>query len=324
MKFVDLFSGIGGFRQGLEDNGFNCVFSADNNPHAVKSYFANYGDEAECDISVLDPYTLPDFDILTAGFPCQPFSAAGKKEGFKDKTRGTLFFNLVDILEKKKPKAFIFENVKNIYTHDSGNTLKVILAALEGLGYTVSLAVLNARDFGLPQARERVFFVGILGGVSFNFDNLRRDPIASMESFLDDDYGQFEYLDESEYTLLPEDIKKVQKSGLIFAGYRNKAARTNGVTEGNLHHSRNHKQQNRIYDARGIYSTISSQEKSGRYFILHNERVRKLTLNECYRFMGFSENFQRIGPKSEDYARIGNSVSINVVREIGRELRSIL
>ena len=322
-EFIDLFAGIGGFRQGLETSGMECVFSADNNPHAVKAYTANYGDNPECDISALDPATLPDFDIACGGFPCQPFSKAGKGEGFKDQTRGTLFFNLASILEEKKPESFIFENVKNIFTHDSGKTIKTIISTLESLGYTVSTAVLNARDFGVPQSRERVFFVGTRNNVTFDFDTLPRTRIDSMVNFLDKDTGQFEYLDESEYTLIDESQRKVQKTGLVFAGYRNKPGRNAGVNPENLHHSRNHKQPNRIYDAEGTHPTFSAQEKSGRYFILHNGRVRKLTIQECYRFMGFPEDFIRIGPKGEDYARIGNSVCVNIVREIGRELKSL-
>lgn len=323
-RFIDLFAGIGGFRQGLETNGFNCVFSADNHPHAIKAYTANYGEDPTCDISTLSPASLPDFDIACGGFPCQPFSKAGKGEGFKDQTRGTLFFNLAQILEEKEPEAFIFENVKNIFTHDSGNTIKTIISTLESLGYTVSTAVLNARDFGVPQSRERVFFVGNRSGIEFDFSTLQTNRVDSMIDFLDEDKGQFEWLDESEYTLLPEATRKLQKTGLIFAGYRNKAGRVAGVNPDNLHHSRNHKQPNRIYDARGTHPTFSAQEKSGRYFILHDGRVRRLTIEECYRFMGFPEDFLRIGPRGEDYARIGNSVCVPIIREIGRELNRTL
>lgn len=325
LSFIDLFAGIGGFRQGLESHGLSCVFSADNNPHAIKAYTANYGENPECDISALDPSNLPDFDVVCGGFPCQPFSKAGKGEGFKDQTRGTLFFNLAAILEEKQPAAFIFENVKNIFTHDSGRTFKTIIATLESLGYNVSTEVLNARDFGVPQSRERVFFVGIKDSdVKFDFAKLNRDRVESMADFLDADKGQFEYLDESEYTLLPEDQRKVQKTGLIFAGYRNKPGRGAGVNPDNPHHSRNHKQPNRIYDSRGTHPTFSAQEKSGRYFVLHEGKVRKLTIEECYRFMGFPEDFNRIGPKGEDYARIGNSVCVNIIKEITRELTPLI
>ncbi len=214
ITFIDLFAGIGGFRLGLEKEGYTCVKSCENDPHACNMYRLNFNDNPTCDITQLDPKTLPDFDVLCAGFPCQAFSVCGQQKGFYDETRGTLFFDICRILEEKKPPAFILENVKNLATHDKGNTMKVMLDSLEDLGYTVSYQVLNARDFNVPQNRERVILIGSLEGKIFNFDKLEKNTIDSMKDFLDTD-GKFTYLEPHEYTLLNE-YKKQKKSGLIF------------------------------------------------------------------------------------------------------------
>ena len=320
ITFIDLFAGIGGFRLGLEKENYKCVKSCENDPHACSMYRLNFNDNPSCDITKLDPKTLPDFDVLCAGFPCQAFSICGQRKGFYDETRGTLFFDICRILEEKKPPAFILENVKNLAAHDKGNTLKVMLDSLESLGYTVSYKVLNARDFNVPQNRERVILIGSLEGKIFNFDKLETNRIESMKNFLDKD-GKFTYLEPSEYTLLDE-YKRQEKSGLIFIGYRNKKIRKKGVRPNTEHLSRVHKQPNRIYSSEGTHPTIPSTETSGRYWIYDDNKVRKLTIDECYRFFGFPEDFKKIGNKGDLYRRIGNSVCVNMIQEIGKELRN--
>lgn len=319
ITFIDLFAGIGGFRIGLERENYQCVKSCEIDPHACNMYRLNFHNNPSCDITQLDPKSLPDFDVLCAGFPCQSFSVCGQQKGFYDETRGTLFFDICRILEEKKPPAFILENVKNLATHDKGNTLKVMLESLEDLGYTVSYSVLNARDFNVPQNRERVILIGSLEGKIFDFDKLEKNTIESMEDFLDKN-GKFTYLEPHEYTIL-EDYKKQEKSGLIFIGYRNKKLRTNGVKPNTEHLSRVHKQPNRIYSSKGTHPTISSTETSGRYWIYDNDKVRKLTIDECYRFFGFPEDFKKLGSKTDLYRRIGNSVCVNMIQEIGKELK---
>ena len=177
IKFIDLFSGIGGFRLGLESIGAKCVFSAEVDEHAVNMYKANFGDNAYCDITKVNPKDIPDFDILCAGFPCQSFSVCGKQKGFYDNIRGTLFFDIYRILKEKKPKAFILENVKNLKTHDKGNTLFVMLKSLNEIGYAVSYKVLNAKDFGVPQNRERIIIIGNIEGKLFDFNRLNEKKI---------------------------------------------------------------------------------------------------------------------------------------------------
>lgn len=315
IKFIDLFAGIGGFRLALEKIGFECVFSAEIDKHACEVYKENFGDDPYCDVTKLDAKIIPDFDLLCAGFPCQAFSISGKMKGFYDDTRGTLFFDICRILKEKQPKAFILENVQNLEKHDKGNTLRVMLDNLHQLGYTVNYQVLNAREFNSPQNRERIILVGNREGIHFDFSLIERQEPKAMKYYLDKE-GDFEYLKPEEYTLI-ENYKQQPKSGLIFIGYRNKKMRTVGVREGTEHLSRVHKQPNRIYSAEGSHPTIASQETSGRYWIYTDGKVRKLTQDECFRFMGFPCNFKRVGLKSKLYERIGNSVCVNMIEAIG-------
>lgn len=324
LKFIDLFAGIGGFRQGMEKSGYECVFSAEIDDNACEVYEANYGDNPKCDITKLDASTIPDFDVLCAGFPCQSFSISGKQKGFYDETRGTLFFDICRILEEKNPKAFILENVKNLATHDNGRTLSIMLDSLSKLGYTVNYKVLNAKNFGVPQNRERIVLVGNRLGKFYDFENIEETPISSMRNFLDLE-GDFEYLADNEYTLIDEKhIKTQSNSGLRFVGYRNKKMRTVGVREGTEHLSRVHKQPNRIYSVDGIHPTIPSQETAGRFYIYDGTSTRKLTIEECYRFMGFPKDFIRIGPLGQQYSRIGNSICVNMIEQVSKELYYLL
>ena len=167
--FIDLFAGIGGIRLGYQLNGGRCVFSSEWDKDAAKTYYYNFGEHPYGDIQKIDPATIPDFDVLLAGFPCQPFSIIGDKEGFKHETQGTLFFNIEKILLAKKPKAFMLENVRNLTAHDNGRTFKVILSHLKNAGYDVHYKVLNALDYGVPQKRERIIICGFRKKVDFEF-----------------------------------------------------------------------------------------------------------------------------------------------------------
>lgn len=327
-RFIDLFAGLGGFRIGMERNGFTCVFGSDFDRHSSEIYQENFGGDILSDVSKLDADDIPDFNVLCAGFPCQPFSSAGRQAGFGD-TRGTLFFDLCRIIEAKKPEVVFLENVKNLTTHDSGNTFRVIQEKLSQLGYTVSFKVLNAIDFGVPQARERIVIIGSLSGKEFDFSRLRTNRSEPLYTFLDED-GDHEWLDEDSYVILDDSLVKTQsKTGLRFTGYRKGKLRVNGVRENAENLSRSHKQQNRIYSADGMYSALSSQESSGRYFI-HTEKpsgemgVRKLSMDECFRIFGFPESYVRIGTPGEQYRRIGNSICVPMVEEVSRELKNQL
>jgi len=315
-KFIDLFAGIGGFRLGFEKQGFQCVFSSEMNEHAQEMYFANFGDKPFGDITKININSIPKFDILLGGFPCQPFSIAGDKKGFND-ARGTLFFDIARIVEHHKPKVVVLENVKHFKNHDKGNTLKTILLILKSFGYEISWKLLNAKDFGVPQNRERTIIIASANQIEFDFNKIKNRTEVKLKEILENE--NFEYLEKSEYTLINNPKKQV--SGLIFVGYRNKKIRKNGVRENTEHLSRVHKQPNRIYSSDGIHPTLSSQEPTGRYFIYHSGKVRKLTLKECYRLMGFPDDFKMIGIQSKLYNRVGNSIVVPMVEEIAKQVK---
>ena len=317
-KFIDLFSGIGGFRIPLQEIGGKCVFSSEFNQHAQRAYELNFGEIPFGDITNIDLETVPNHNVLCAGFPCQPFSISGKMKGFED-TRGTLIYHVFKIIEARKPEVVFLENVKHLVYHDKRRTLRTIIKHLEELDYIVSTKVLNASDFGVPQNRERIIIIGHQKK-KFDFSKIKTVAKPILEDFLDKE-NDFEYLDEP-YTILEK--QKKQDSGLIFAGYRNKAIRKAGVRPGTEHLSRVHKQPNRIYSTKGVHPALPSQESSGRFWILHNRKVRKLTINECYRIMGFPERFKFITSKSELYKQIGNSVAIPMIKEVAKEIQKQL
>ncbi len=317
-KFIDLFAGIGGIRIAFENAGGVCVFSSEINEACQKTYYANFGETPQGDITLINPKDIPDHDILTAGFPCQPFSISGKRLGFED-TRGTLFFYILNIVKTKKPKVVLLENVKHLVHHDRGNTIKVILRSLEELGYNVSWKVLNAKDFGLAQNRERIVIVASKAN-KFNFNLMpSRNEKVFIKDILEKD-GDFEYLKPEEYTILDEKYWKRQISGLIFCGYRNKKIRQNGVRENTIHLSRVHKQPNRIYYIDGTHPTIPSQETSGRFWIYDGKVVRKLTITECFRLMGFPDEYKKVSATGELYKQIGNSVPINLINSVAKSI----
>lgn len=230
--FIDLCAGIGGFHQALTNEGHTCVFSSEIDSACQKVYYDNFGINPYGDLTKINIETMPDFEILTAGFPCQPFSTCGLQKGFED-TRGTIFFDILQIIEAKKTKVVILENVKNLIYHDNGNTLKVIINSLEFLEYEVSYKVLNAIDFGLPQNRERLIIVA-QKKIKFNFDNIKLSKSQSLQEFLNIEKeisNPTLYLNPKDYVILSKIDQKIQKSGLIFVGYLKKEIWNKTVTE---------------------------------------------------------------------------------------------
>jgi DNA (cytosine-5)-methyltransferase 1 len=316
--FIDLFAGIGGFRIPMQELGGSCVFSSEYNYHAQRAYELNFGEVPFGDITKFNTDIVPKHDVLCAGFPCQPFSISGKMKGFED-TRGTLIYHVFEIIEKHQPKVVLLENVKHLVYHDKKRTLAIIVQHLEEMGYIVSKKVLNASDFGVPQNRERIIIIGHKE-TKFDFSKIKKKPKPALKEFLDRE-NDFEYLDEP-YTILDE--QKTQESGLVFAGYRNKTIRKAGVRPGTEHLSRVHKQPNRIYSTEGVHPALPSQESSGRFWILHEDEVRKLTIQECYRIMGFPDEFKLLNNKSELYRQIGNSVAIPMIRAVAEQIKTQL
>ena len=320
-KFIDLFAGIGGMRSGFELAGGQCVFSSDIDKECQQTYLDNYGELPHGDITQIDPNDIPGHDILCAGIPCQSFSVSGKQKGFDD-IRGTLFFNVLEIIKIKKPKIVCIENVKNLMYHDSGRTLKVIINNLNDCGYNVVYNILNAKDFGLAQNRERIFIIASKDSNVFDFNDIKRLLYQQViKSILDNNINSYNILLPNEYTLLPKSLwKRQQGSGLIFCGYRNKNIRQVGIKPNTLHLSRTHKQPNRIYHIDGTHPTLPSQETSGRFWIYDDNIVRKLTIIECYRLMGFPDNFKKSNVTSTAYKQIGNSIAIPVVEAVAKSI----
>ncbi|OGZ61102.1 MAG: DNA (cytosine-5-)-methyltransferase [Candidatus Spechtbacteria bacterium RIFCSPLOWO2_01_FULL_43_12] len=315
--FIDLFAGIGGFRIALENLGGKCVFSSEIDSECIKTYAVNFGEYPEGDIIKLDIKKIPKHEILCAGFPCQPFSISGHKKGFED-TRGTLFFNVLQVIKEKKPKVVFLENVKYLKYHDNKNTLKMILQNLEDIGYKAEWKILNAKDFGVAQNRERIIIIAHLKE-SFDFSKIEKQEPKKLREILDKT-GPFEFLQKDRYTILPKTKWKKQTSGLIFCGYRNMPIRKNGVRPNTEHLSRVHKQPNRIYHIDGTHPTLPSQETSGRFWIYYNKKVRKLTINECFKLQGFPNDYEKISSVGACYNQIGNAVAVPMIEGVAKEI----
>jgi len=317
MKFIDLFAGIGGIKIGFEKAGFQCVFSNDFDENAKITFDFNFSEIFETekqmvlgDIQKIPTSKIPDFDILCGGFPCQPFSIAGYKQGFKDeKERGNLFFDIVRILKAKKPKAFLLENVKNLKTHDKGNTLKVILEKLEKeLGYFVKVKVLNTMEYGnLPQNRERIYIVGFLDKKAYdNFSFPEKIKLTKTihdcleEKEVDDKYY---YNDKPLYEVLKKEIKK---RDTVYQ-WRRKYVREN---------------------KNNVCPTLTANMGMGGHnvpLILNGKGIRKLTPRECANFQGFPKNYKL--PNIADshlYKQFGNSVSIPVIQRVAENMKKAL
>jgi len=302
MRIIDLFAGIGGIRLGFENvsNHIQCVFSSEFNKYAVQTYQANFNNEkVHGDITQIDEKTIPEHDILLAGFPCQPFSQAGLKKGFDD-TRGTLFFDIERILIAKKPKAFLLENVKRLRTHDGGNTLKTIIKHLENIGYKVQYKVFNAKDFGLPQNRERIYIIGFLDSkAEFEFP----EP-----TFIQTSVGDI---------LDPQVDSKYTISDKLWAGHQRRKIENKKKGKGFGYGMVNHDSP--------YTNTISARYyKDGSEILIQQEskNPRKLTPREAARLQGFPDYFVIPVSDTQAYRQFGNSVAVNVVTSIARNILS--
>lgn len=306
--FIDLFAGLGGFRLALESLGAKCVYSNEWDKFAQTVYNDNFGDIPEGDITKVDENTIPDHDILCAGFPCQAFSISGKQRGFED-SRGTLFFDVARIVKCKKPKVVFMENVKNFASHDNGKTLQVVKATMEELGYSFNYKVLNATDFGMPQKRERIYMVCFRNDLNCGrFDFPKPFPLSRhVEDFLLKDESMVSnlYIERSDIYYNVKDDSK----------FSNKSIRLGIVNKGG--------QGERIYSTKGIAITLSANgggvfAKTGGYLV--NGRPRKLHPRECARLMGFPDTYKMAKNKNQAYKQFGNSVVIDVLQYIAIEI----
>ncbi len=297
LKFIDLFAGIGGIRLGFENIFGKCVFSSEWDKYAQITYQANFKEIPNGDITTIDEKEIPNFDILLAGFPCQPFSNAGLKMGFED-TRGTLFFHIAKILNYHKPKIVFLENVKGLKSHNKGKTYKTIQNTLEDMGYNVYSKVLNAKGFGVPQNRERIYIIGFLDNVDFSFPN----PL----------------------------FKKVKVGDILENNVSDKYTISDKLWAGHQRRKREHIEKGNgfgysLFNKDSIYtSTISARYyKDGSEILIEQDgrNPRKLTPREAARLQGFPDNFKIVVSDTQAYKQFGNSVCVPVIQALSKQIK---
>ncbi|AAV83360.1 DNA (cytosine-5-)-methyltransferase [Idiomarina loihiensis] len=297
IKFIDLFAGVGGIRLAFEKAGAACVFSSEIDTHAQLTYFTNHGTVPYGDITKIDADSIPSHDILCAGFPCQPFSHIGRREGFKHPTQGTMFHEIVRIAEKKRPRVLFLENVPGIVNHDNGNTLKVILDTLTELGYECNHTILNASDFGVPQNRKRFYLVAFDGkdcGFSFPQPPMIKADIGTLLEKGAEGYSISEHLQKT-YLFKKDDGRPI----LID---RN--------TKGPM---------------RTLVSSYHKIQRLTGTFVKDGETgIRLLTAYECKKAMGFPDDFKFPVSRTQMYRQMGNSVVITVIDAIAEKILETL
>ena len=307
-KVISLFSGVGGIDLAFEKNGYQIVFANDFDERATITYNANFETKAILgDITTIDPKTIPDADVLIAGFPCQPFSIAGYRKGFED-TRGTLFFNVANILKIKKPSVVLLENVKNLVGHDNGNTFQVILGTLKELGYKVKHSVLNADEYGnMPQNRERIYIVGFLNEDeyrSFEFP----DPLPLTKTIydvigFDDKVDAKYYYTKAKYPKIYNAFTKISPQKGVVYQWRRQYVRANKSN---------------------VVPCLTANMGTGGHnvpLVYTDNGLRKLTPRECFNIQGFPSDY--ILPDIADgslYKQAGNSVCVGVLERIAQNI----
>lgn len=321
-KFIDLFAGIGGFRIAMQNLGGKCVFTSEWDEQAKKTYKANFGEVPFGDITKPETKSfIPDnFDVLCAGFPCQAFSIAGRRGGFED-TRGTLFFDVAEIIKNKRPKAIFLENVKGLRNHDKGKTLATILNVLrEDLGYYVpEPQIINARDFGVPQNRERIFIVGFRGDLNINqfeypepinkvvtFEDIKEENTVSVKYYLSNTY----------LNTLINHKKRHESKGNGF-GYEiiPDDGIANAVVCGGMGRERNLVYDDRLQDFTPVTHIKGEVNRQG---------IRKMTPREWARLQGFPDDFIIPVADASAYKQFGNSVAVPAIKATANEIIKII
>lgn len=309
--FIDLCAGIGGFRQAFDSQGAKCLLTCEIDKFCKISYQANYHDSLwESDIKKIDANSLNDFDILCAGFPCQAFSLAGKRQGFLD-TRGTIFFDIAQILKTKQPKFFLLENVKNLLTHDKKRTFSVIQNSLGELNYHHDFFIINAQYF-VPQKRERLYIVGVrkdlmsvrefkdfIQTIAADYEKQKIKPLPKLKDILEQNVEDKYTLSDKLWKFLQEHSKKHASKGNGF-GYGLIDPNTNDTTR----------------------TLTARYHKDGSEILIYQKgkNPRRLTPRECARLMGFPDSFNIICSNTQAYKQFGNSVVVPVVELFSRNL----
>lgn len=312
-KFIDLFAGIGGFRIALESYQGECVYTSEWDAQSQITYKANFGDLPDGDITKVSEFDIPKHDVLCAGFPCQAFSISGKQRGFAD-TRGTLFFDVARIAKHHQPKVLFLENVRNFVKHDGGKTLEVVIQTLDEIGYDVNYKILNASYYGSITSRERVYIIAFrkdLGIKNFEYPNQIFND-KKVVDILEENINEKYFINRSDIlmneakfnTFLEKNIFKPFQIGKINKG---------GQGE-------------RIYSVNAHAITLSAHgggaaAKTGAYLV--DGKIRKLTPRECARVMGFDDSFKIPVSDSQAYKQFGNSVAIEVLKNIFKQINNI-
>lgn len=328
-KFIDLFCGIGGFRLAFERQGGKCVFSSDIDSFAQQTYCENFGETPVGDITKVDASEIPSFDILAAGFPCQPFSYAGLCQGFEDQTRGTLFFDICRILSHHRPKMFFLENVKGLVSHKQGETLKVIVKNLKALGYDVHWKVLSSLDYGLPQKRERWYCVGFDKKVDFEFPKpldttptLRQiidladdNPSLKLTKF-EMDRIKFHFANCGKQERVQHDNSKYEpntKKGKygVFSYQK-----PDGSLRFHVGDAAKTQIQEAFYACLDTYAPTIIAGRTPKLWDIG----RKLSVLEAKRLQGFPDDFKFPVSDNQAYKQLGNSVSVPIITLIAQAM----
>lgn len=305
-KLVSLFAGIGGLDLGFEFAGFDCIWANDFDKYACQTYRANVGEHiVEGDIRLVKDQ-IPDHDVLVGGFPCQPFSTLGKLQGFDDEqNRGTLFFEIMDIATKHDTKVIVLENVKNIVTHDNGNTFERIQKELDAAGYYFNWQILNSQDYGIPQRRNRVFMVCFnkryFKNVPFNYPT--KEPLAiTTQDLLDENVGEGYFLTKKiSQTILGEGTKGY----IVRPTIDLPISKTLTATMHKMHRA---SQDNYVTDVVNYERNVT--DKNNRI------PIRKLTPNECRRLQGFPSEWSQVVSDCQAYKQFGNAVTVDVAYKV--------
>jgi DNA (cytosine-5)-methyltransferase 1 len=319
-SFIELFAGIGGFRIALQNLGGRCVFASEIDPFCRQTYEINFADTPRGDLTLIPHEEIPEHDILTAGFPCQAFSIAGRRQGFED-SRGTLFFEIARIIRDKKPQAFFLENVKGLVSHDQGKTLKVILDILRNdLNYFVpNLEIINAKDFGVPQNRERIFIVGFRQDLGINYFQYPA-PIATNPKFIDireeKPVSVKYYLSEQYLNTLIAHRQRHQNKGNGF-GYAiiSDDGIANAIVIGGMG-----KERNLVIDKRLTDFTPVTNIKG----CVNTSYVRRMTPREWARLQGYPNTFKIPVSDVQAYKQFANSVAIPAIQATGEKILEAL
>ena len=327
-RSIDLFAGVGGIRKGFEQafgESISTEFVSEWDAYAQKTYAANFEDDSVIhgDITKIDENDVPPFDICLAGFPCQAFSIAGRKEGFEDnyrgKCRGTLFFDVVRICEKHRPKVIFCENVKGLTIHDGGNTFKVITETLEQMGYNVYSEILNSKDFGVPQNRERIYIVAFRKDIdsnNFTFPEGRDEGIRITDIMEEKVPSAKYYLSTVYLETLKRHKARHESKGNGF-GYvvRNHDEIAGAIVCGGMGRERNLLRDSRITDFTPVTNIKGKVNREG---------IRKMTPREWARLQGFPDDFKFVVSDSQLYKQFGNSVTVPVIKAIAEKIKTVL